>query len=129
MRVSITEIKEPDSRKNNCQNAEKRLLGKGAVLIEGAKWCGKTTTAEQIAPNLHFKEKGYRHSKKYTQPIYWNSFIFLTGRFLQVLILSFIFNSGILIKTSATLVLLYLILRKALPPVSALYRSLPYYGK
>ena len=28
---------------------EKRLLGKGAVLIEGAKWCGKTTTAEQIA--------------------------------------------------------------------------------
>ena len=28
---------------------EKRLLGKGAVLIEGPKWCGKTTTAEQIA--------------------------------------------------------------------------------
>ena len=24
-----------------------RLEGKGAVLIEGAKWCGKTTTAEQ----------------------------------------------------------------------------------
>ena len=27
---------------------KKRLLGKGAVLIEGPKWCGKTTTAEQI---------------------------------------------------------------------------------
>ena len=31
---------------------EKRLLGKGAVLIEGAKWCGKTTTAEQIAGSI-----------------------------------------------------------------------------
>ena len=31
---------------------EKRLLGKGAVLIEGAKWCGKTTTDEQIARSI-----------------------------------------------------------------------------
>ncbi len=29
-----------------------RLLGKGAVLIEGPKWCGKTTTAEQIAGSI-----------------------------------------------------------------------------
>lgn len=28
---------------------EKKLLAKGAVLIEGPKWCGKTTTAEEIA--------------------------------------------------------------------------------
>ena len=28
---------------------EQKLEGKGAVLIEGPKWCGKTTTAEQIA--------------------------------------------------------------------------------
>lgn len=28
---------------------KKRLQAKGAVLIEGAKWCGKTTTAEEIA--------------------------------------------------------------------------------
>lgn len=28
---------------------EKRLQAKGAVLIEGPKWCGKTTTAEEIA--------------------------------------------------------------------------------
>lgn len=29
-----------------------KLAGKGAVLIEGAKWCGKTTTAEQIARSV-----------------------------------------------------------------------------
>ena len=28
---------------------EKELQAKGAVLIEGPKWCGKTTTAEEIA--------------------------------------------------------------------------------
>ena len=27
----------------------KKLQAKGAVLIEGPKWCGKTTTAEEIA--------------------------------------------------------------------------------
>lgn len=27
---------------------EKKLEAKGAVLIEGPKWCGKTTTAEEI---------------------------------------------------------------------------------
>ena len=31
---------------------KKRLLGKGAVLIEGPKWCGKTTTAEQMAGSI-----------------------------------------------------------------------------
>ena len=30
----------------------RKLAGKGAVLIEGAKWCGKTTTAEQIAKSI-----------------------------------------------------------------------------
>jgi len=30
----------------------RRLAGKGAVLVEGAKWCGKTTTAEQIAKSV-----------------------------------------------------------------------------
>ena len=28
------------------------LQAKDAVLIEGAKWCGKTTTAEQIAKSV-----------------------------------------------------------------------------
>ncbi len=31
---------------------KKRLQGKGAVLIEGPKWCGKTTTAEQVAGSI-----------------------------------------------------------------------------
>jgi len=31
---------------------KKRLKGKGAILIEGPKWCGKTTTAKQIAASI-----------------------------------------------------------------------------
>lgn len=31
---------------------EERLDAKGAVLIEGPKWCGKTTTAKQKAKNF-----------------------------------------------------------------------------
>lgn len=30
----------------------RRLAGKGAVLIEGPKWCGKTTTARQLARSV-----------------------------------------------------------------------------
>lgn len=30
----------------------RKLAGKGAVLIEGPKWCGKTTTAEQQAKSI-----------------------------------------------------------------------------
>lgn len=38
---------------------ERKLKGKGAVLIEGAKWCGKTTTAEQRAKSvLYMSEPG-----------------------------------------------------------------------
>ena len=33
---------------------QRKLAGKGAVLIEGAKWCGKTTTAEQIAKSVKY---------------------------------------------------------------------------
>jgi hypothetical protein len=37
----------------------RKLEGKGAVLIEGPKWCGKTTTAEQIAKSvLYMSETG-----------------------------------------------------------------------
>lgn len=32
----------------------RKLAGKGAVLIEGAKCCGKTTTAEQIAKSVKY---------------------------------------------------------------------------
>lgn len=31
---------------------ERKVLGKGAVLIEGPKWCGKTTTAKQLSKSL-----------------------------------------------------------------------------
>jgi predicted AAA+ superfamily ATPase len=30
----------------------RKLAGNGAVVLEGAKWCGKTTTAEQIAKSV-----------------------------------------------------------------------------
>ena len=35
---------------------KKRLNCKGAVLIEGAKWCGKTTTALQIAKSVLYMQ-------------------------------------------------------------------------
>ena len=31
---------------------KRKVLGKGAVLIEGPKWCGKTTTATQLAKSV-----------------------------------------------------------------------------
>lgn len=31
---------------------ERKVLGKGAVLIEGPKWCGKTTTAKQLVKSV-----------------------------------------------------------------------------
>ncbi len=34
----------------------KKLEGKGAVLIEGPKWCGKTTTAEQLANSILYMD-------------------------------------------------------------------------
>ena len=35
---------------------DKKLRAKGAVLIEGAKWCGKTTTASQIAKSILYMQ-------------------------------------------------------------------------
>lgn len=34
----------------------RKLAGKGAVLIEGPKWCGKTTTAEQQAASIIYMD-------------------------------------------------------------------------
>lgn len=34
----------------------RKLAGKGAVLIEGPKWCGKTTTAEQLAKSIIYMD-------------------------------------------------------------------------
>ncbi len=36
---------------------ERKLEGKGAVIIEGPKWCGKTTTAEQIASSVIYMDE------------------------------------------------------------------------
>lgn len=33
-----------------------KLESKGAVLIEGAKWCGKTTTASQLAKSILYMQ-------------------------------------------------------------------------
>lgn len=35
---------------------KRKLEGKGAVLIEGPKWCGKTTTAEQFAESILYMD-------------------------------------------------------------------------
>lgn len=35
---------------------QEKLEGKGVVLIEGPKWCGKTTTAEQIAKSVLYMD-------------------------------------------------------------------------
>ncbi len=36
---------------------QEELAGVGAVLIEGAKWCGKTTTAEQASKSVFYMDK------------------------------------------------------------------------
>ncbi len=36
---------------------KRKLKGKGAVLIQGPKWCGKTTTAEQISNSILYMAK------------------------------------------------------------------------
>lgn len=36
------------------QKLEKKLKSSGAVLVEGPKWCGKTTTSEQLAKSINY---------------------------------------------------------------------------
>ena len=43
-----------------------KLAGKGAVLIEGPKWCGKTTTAEQIAGSVLYMDDPEREMQNLT---------------------------------------------------------------
>jgi len=38
----------------------RKLRGKGAVLVKGAKWCGKTTTAEQVAGSVIYMDDPQR---------------------------------------------------------------------
>lgn len=45
---------------------KKRLAGKGAVLIEGPKWCGKTTTAEQVAGSTLYMDDPEKEKQNLT---------------------------------------------------------------
>lgn len=45
---------------------KRKLEGKGAVLIEGPKWCGKTTTAEQIAVSVLYMDDPEKKSQNIT---------------------------------------------------------------
>lgn len=44
----------------------RKLEGKGAVLIEGPKWCGKTTTAEQVASSILYMDDPERKNQNIT---------------------------------------------------------------
>lgn len=44
----------------------RKLEGKGAVLIEGPKWCGKTTTAEQVAGSVLYMDDPQAKSQNLT---------------------------------------------------------------
>ncbi|MDE5901834.1 MAG: DUF4143 domain-containing protein, partial [Muribaculaceae bacterium] len=57
---------------------QRKLMGKGAVLLEGAKWCGKTTTAEQICNSvLYMSDPANR--QQYLQMANINPAILLRG--------------------------------------------------
>lgn len=63
---------------------KRKLAGKGAVLIEGAKWCGKTTTAEQIAQSvLYMSETGKMEQNK--QLALLNPKLLLQGKFPRLI--------------------------------------------
>lgn len=47
-------------------NLKRKLEGKGAVLIEGPKWCGKTTTAEQLAASVVYMDDPERKQQNIT---------------------------------------------------------------
>lgn len=63
---------------------QRKLSGKGAVLIEGAKWCGKTTTAEQIAKSvLYMSEPGKLEQNKILANI--NPSLLLKGEYPRLI--------------------------------------------
>lgn len=45
---------------------KRKLEGKGAILIEGPKWCGKTTTAEQIAASILYMDDPEKKTQNIT---------------------------------------------------------------
>lgn len=62
----------------------RKLAGKGAILLEGAKWCGKTTTAEQIAKSvLYMSESGKIEQNRQLAKI--NPSILLKGEYPRLI--------------------------------------------
>ena len=55
-----------------------KLRGMGAVLIEGPKWCGKTTTAEQQANSIIYMDDP-RQRDSYTEAVSIDPFLILDG--------------------------------------------------
>jgi len=55
---------------------KRKLEGKGAVLIEGPKWCGKTTTAEQIASSILLIAKSTPSDSLNQVEVNWRIMIF-----------------------------------------------------
>ena len=50
---------------------ERKLNATGAVLVEGAKWCGKTTSAEQQARTVNYISDQRPLSGQATHGISW----------------------------------------------------------
>lgn len=44
----------------------RKLEGKGAVIIEGPKWCGKTTTAEQVSSSILYMDDPEKKNQNIT---------------------------------------------------------------
>ena len=57
---------------------ERKLMGMGAVLIEGPKWCGKTTTAEEKAGSVLYMNDP-KKSGTYLQLAKMSPHVLLTG--------------------------------------------------
>ena len=57
---------------------ERKLMGMGAVLIEGPKWCGKTTTAEEKAGSVLYMNDP-KKSGTYLQLAQMSPHVLLTG--------------------------------------------------
>ena len=62
-------MKDGEVYKNRILDAvlERRLAGTGAVLVEGPKWCGKTTTCEQHAKSVLYMANPVRRERYLAQ--------------------------------------------------------------
>ena len=56
VKLNLREMKETVYLSRLCDKENKRLQSSGAVLIEGAKWCGKTWTAAKIAKSTLYMQ-------------------------------------------------------------------------